>query len=137
MSEWVALLADKDICFGPVATVAEALDDPHVRHRGRERRVVVGVRCARGRIGSTAWRFGPGDLLFAGEGASQKVQGGDPYFRAYDKQTGAMLWERKLEAHVVGAPMTYRAGGRQFVVVPTGGFGEKHELVAFALPPRE
>ena len=33
MVEWVALLADKDICFGPVATVDEMLDDPQVRHR--------------------------------------------------------------------------------------------------------
>jgi crotonobetainyl-CoA:carnitine CoA-transferase CaiB-like acyl-CoA transferase len=33
MAEWVALLADKDICFGPVATVDEMLDDPQVRHR--------------------------------------------------------------------------------------------------------
>ena len=75
-----------------------------------------------------------GDLLFAGEGASQKVQGGDPYFRAYHKASGALLWETKLDSHVAGAPMTYRAHGRQFVVVATGGFGEKHELVAFALP---
>jgi crotonobetainyl-CoA:carnitine CoA-transferase CaiB-like acyl-CoA transferase len=33
MAEWVALLAEKDICFGPVATVDEMLDDPQVRHR--------------------------------------------------------------------------------------------------------
>jgi crotonobetainyl-CoA:carnitine CoA-transferase CaiB-like acyl-CoA transferase len=33
MDEWVALLADKDICFGPVASVEEMLDDPQVRHR--------------------------------------------------------------------------------------------------------
>jgi crotonobetainyl-CoA:carnitine CoA-transferase CaiB-like acyl-CoA transferase len=33
MAEWVAALAEKDICFGPVATLAEALDDPQVRHR--------------------------------------------------------------------------------------------------------
>ena len=33
MAEWVAALADKDICFGPVATLAETLEDPHVRHR--------------------------------------------------------------------------------------------------------
>jgi crotonobetainyl-CoA:carnitine CoA-transferase CaiB-like acyl-CoA transferase len=32
-AEWVAELADVDICFGPVATLAEALDDPHVKHR--------------------------------------------------------------------------------------------------------
>src|SRR5262245_29428620 len=33
MAEWVDLLADKDICFGPVASVAEMLADPQVRHR--------------------------------------------------------------------------------------------------------
>jgi len=33
MAEWVAALADLDICFGPVATVAEMLHDPQARHR--------------------------------------------------------------------------------------------------------
>jgi crotonobetainyl-CoA:carnitine CoA-transferase CaiB-like acyl-CoA transferase len=33
MAEWVSRLADKDICFGPVATVSEMMDDPHVRQR--------------------------------------------------------------------------------------------------------
>ena len=33
MAEWVAALADKDVCVGPVATVAEMMDDPQVRHR--------------------------------------------------------------------------------------------------------
>lgn len=32
--EWVALLADADVCLGPVNTLAEALEDPHVRARG-------------------------------------------------------------------------------------------------------
>src|SRR5947199_215081 len=34
MAEWVDLLADLDICFGPVATLAEMMHDPQVRHRG-------------------------------------------------------------------------------------------------------
>lgn len=34
MSEWVAELADEDICFGPVNAVEEALSDPQLRHRG-------------------------------------------------------------------------------------------------------
>jgi crotonobetainyl-CoA:carnitine CoA-transferase CaiB-like acyl-CoA transferase len=34
MEHWVARFADLDICFGPVATLSEALDDPQVRHRG-------------------------------------------------------------------------------------------------------
>jgi len=33
MDEWVSLLADKDICFGPVATVEEMLDDPQAHAR--------------------------------------------------------------------------------------------------------
>jgi crotonobetainyl-CoA:carnitine CoA-transferase CaiB-like acyl-CoA transferase len=32
-AEWVRALADLDICFGPVATVGEMIDDPQVRHR--------------------------------------------------------------------------------------------------------
>ncbi len=34
MADWVAELADLDICFGPVATLAEMMRDPQVRHRG-------------------------------------------------------------------------------------------------------
>src|SRR6266850_1574039 len=34
MAEWVTDLADLDICFGPVATLAEMMRDPQVRHRG-------------------------------------------------------------------------------------------------------
>lgn len=32
-AEWVAQLADLDICFGPVATLSEAVDNPQVRAR--------------------------------------------------------------------------------------------------------
>ena len=32
-AEWVTQLADLDICFGPVATLSEALVDPQVQHR--------------------------------------------------------------------------------------------------------
>lgn len=34
MREWVAELADEDICFGPVNTIEEALADPQLCHRG-------------------------------------------------------------------------------------------------------
>jgi crotonobetainyl-CoA:carnitine CoA-transferase CaiB-like acyl-CoA transferase len=33
LAEWIALLADKDVCVGPVATLEEAMEDPQVRHR--------------------------------------------------------------------------------------------------------
>lgn len=43
-AEWVRDLANLDICFGPVASVAEMLDDPQVRHR----EMVVEAKDARG-----------------------------------------------------------------------------------------
>ena len=35
-------------------------------------------------------------------------------FRAYDKDTGEVLWEMELPAGTSGAPMTYMADGRQY-----------------------
>lgn len=31
--EWVAFLADKNVCIGPVNTTEEAFNDPHIQHR--------------------------------------------------------------------------------------------------------
>lgn len=52
--------------------------------------------------------------------------------RAIDKKTGAVLWEGDLGANLAAAPMTYLAGGKQFIVVAVGG-GTTAELVAFSL----
>ena len=59
--------------------------------------------------------------------------GGDLALRAVDAATGSELWHATLPRRVNGTPMTYRtSGGRQFVVVATGG-GEDASLVAFAV----
>ena len=58
----------------------------------------------------------------------------DPKLRAFDKVTGAMLGEIALPANVTGAPMTYMAGGRQYIVVAVGGSNVPAELVALRLP---
>jgi crotonobetainyl-CoA:carnitine CoA-transferase CaiB-like acyl-CoA transferase len=34
LAEWMTMLAELDVCFGPVNTLPEALDDPNVRARG-------------------------------------------------------------------------------------------------------
>jgi quinoprotein glucose dehydrogenase len=66
-----------------------------------------------------------GELLFAG--------GGDLAFHAVDSRTGAELWHVALPRRANATPMTYRSrGGRQFVVIATGG-GEDAVLVAFAV----
>jgi quinoprotein glucose dehydrogenase len=45
----------------------------------------------------------------------------DRKFRAFDKATGALLWETLLPLSGNATPSTYEAGGRQFIVVPAGG----------------
>ena len=63
----------------------------------------------------------------------------DDKLRAFDVGTGRELWQASLPAGGQATPMTYVAGGRQFVVIATGGharmgskFGDA--VVAFALP---
>ena len=45
----------------------------------------------------------------------------DPHLWVYDKASGEMLAEMELPANATGAPMTYMAGGKQFIVFPVGG----------------
>ena len=47
----------------------------------------------------------------------------DDYLRAYDVTTGRKVWQARLPAGGQATPMTYRAGGRQMVVVAAGGHG--------------
>jgi quinoprotein glucose dehydrogenase len=89
-------------------------------------------------------------LLFAGEGDPVMVRAGSRLrpemplsiapgaggkkFKAFDKSTGAILWETELPAGTTSAPMTYMFSGKQFVVVAVGGINTDPEFVAFALP---
>ena len=64
----------------------------------------------------------------------------DDYLRAFDVETGALLWKQRLPAGAQATPMTYRLrpDGRQFVVIAAGGHGTMgttlgDELLAFAL----
>ena len=77
-------------------------------------------------------------LLFIGEGSTAAlsilpIAGGD-MFRAYDKGTGDPVWEMDLGAGTSGAPMTYMADGRQYVVVAIGDAETRGQFVALALP---
>ncbi len=69
-------------------------------------------------------------LLFAGEGF-----GGDPVFRAHDKRTGEVVSAIPLPASQTGSPSTYRAGGRQFIVMMISDGRSPAELIALAIPP--
>ena len=52
------------------------------------------------------------DLVFAG--------GREGYFYALDGRTGAVLWKVMTGGQVSASPITYMAGGRQYVSIPAG-----------------
>ena len=61
----------------------------------------------------------------------------DRKFRAFDKDTGELLWETTLPFAGTATPITYEANGRQFVVIASGGRRVRPNggvYVAFALP---
>jgi alcohol dehydrogenase (cytochrome c) len=98
--------------------------------------------------GQTAWKFSTragmqsllstgGGLLFAGDAAGR--------FRALDQASGKVLWEMNLGSAVTGYPVTFAAGGHQYVAVSTGFWlgdsftpelihGTQGTLFVFALP---
>lgn len=73
-----------------------------------------------------------GGLLFIG------ATNFDRKFRAFDKTTGALLWETTLPFAGNATPATYEVNGRQFVVIGAGGGKDPKSksggvYVAFAL----
>jgi len=73
--------------------------------------------------GKTLWRYDQraammsvvatgGGLLFAGDTNGR--------FRAFDQDSGKILWETILGAPVTGYPITYSVRGKQYVAVSVG-----------------
>ena len=57
----------------------------------------------------------------------------------HDAKTGKVLFQTRLPSSVLGSPMTYAVGGRQFLAIPVGGGQPPRQLNAifvFALPDR-
>jgi alcohol dehydrogenase (cytochrome c) len=42
------------------------------------------------------------------------------FFRAFDVKTGKILWETRLGTSVQGFPVSFTAGGKQYIAVSTG-----------------
>jgi quinoprotein glucose dehydrogenase len=62
----------------------------------------------------------------------------DDRLRAFDTETGRLLWQVTLPAGGQSTPMTYAVAGRQYVVIAAGGYkGDSKRgdyLVAYGLP---
>jgi len=62
----------------------------------------------------------------------------DGMLRAFDINTGKIVWQTALPAGGQATPMTYELNGKQYVVIAAGGHGKLGTrlgdyLVAFAL----
>ncbi len=117
-----------DLKSGEIAwQVANGDTPPAVRDHPLLKGVDLPRTGSRSRAGLLATRT----LLFAGEG-----WGGQPFFRALDKASGATVWETPLPAVQTGPPMTYLHQGRQYVAFTVGDQdrGIAARLIAFALP---
>jgi quinoprotein glucose dehydrogenase len=57
----------------------------------------------------------------------------DPHLWVYDKATGQKLAEIELPSNAGGAPITYMAGGKQFIAFSVGGGPIPEELIAVGL----
>jgi alcohol dehydrogenase (cytochrome c) len=64
------------------------------------------------RTAMTALMATAGDVVFGGDLAG--------HFRAFDAETGEVLWETDLGAPVTGHPVTFAVDGRQYVTISTG-----------------
>ena len=88
-------------------------------------------------------------LLFIGEGMTNQRRGGrippdmpieiatnsgGPWFRAYDKTSGAVVWEIEMNAGTTNPPVSYVYGEKQYLLIAIGDSRHAPELVAFALP---
>jgi alcohol dehydrogenase (cytochrome c) len=59
----------------------------------------------------------------------------DRYFRALDVKTGEVLWQTRLGTSVQGFPVSYTAGGKQYVAVTTGLGGGSPRMVPRTIAP--
>ncbi|WP_296386572.1 pyrroloquinoline quinone-dependent dehydrogenase [Reyranella sp.] len=117
------------------------VDDPALR--------AAGVRGPLGNPYTRGWALVTRSLLFAVQSGRfvnprpgpdrgrpvLEIQQRDTNLWVYDKATGALLAEIPVGNNAGGAPITYLADDRQFIVFPVGGgIGTAEELVAVALP---
>lgn len=79
-----------------------------------------------------AGNLGGGRNIPVGGRPMSKVEIEPTKFRAYDKATGAPLWDVEAPGRPLASPMTYMFQGKQYIVVAAGG-GTSAELVAYAL----
>ena len=62
--------------------------------------------------------FGP--ILTTGGGLVFMGGTNDRYFRAFDAETGEVLWKFRTNSGVIGVPTSFEVGGKQYIAVQSG-----------------
>lgn len=112
----ITAIIDKPSVDSPYGTIRNNLITPGTDKVGS----IYAVSVSTGRL---LWkheqRAATTSLLATGSGI---VFGGDVNgrFRAYDQDSGDILWEINLGSQVTGYPVTYAVNGRQYIAVSTG-----------------
>jgi glucose dehydrogenase len=93
---------------------------------GQLQRIYAAPRGGAGAMLATA-----GDLVFWGDE--------DRKFRAFDADTGKILWEAILGGAIENSTISYSVNGKQYIAVLTGDGGPRspanhNAIYAFALP---
>jgi quinoprotein glucose dehydrogenase len=69
-----------------------------------------------------------------GNAMTYDSESNEAFLRAFDPDTGELVAEIPIPGNATGNPMTYMAGGRQYIAVPIGGASERSELVVLSVP---
>jgi quinoprotein glucose dehydrogenase len=112
-----------DLNRGAIAWRVPIGDTPSLRSHPALKDVALPAKL--GAVGAPGAIVTAGGLVFVG--------GGDVGLNAVDTISGETLWRFPFDARTTATPMTFRANGKQYVVIAKGR-GETAELVAFALP---
>lgn len=87
------------------------------------------------KTGRTLWtvreRAGHVSALLATAGGLVFEGTKDRWFRARDDRNGKILWQVRLDASPAAFPITYEAGGEQYVAVTTGGGNPLEQNIGF------
>src|SRR5262245_47662993 len=77
--------------------------------------------------------LGRGEVLKVSDRPLSNLPPESPKFRAFDKRTGELVWEKELPVGPAATPMTYSYRNKQYIVLAIGG-GTQAELIAYSLP---
>jgi quinate dehydrogenase (quinone) len=130
-------------CLQPAQSVMTAID---VRSRKIVWQVPVGTAETAGPLGLSSHiplpigTMGLGGVITTAGGVTFHAATMDPYLRAYDNETGKVLWAGRLPVGVGGTPSSYVSPktGKQYVVVSAGGARmtktKGDYVIAYSLP---